>query len=80
MGNNESKPVGYSKFQIDMELTKTVQYIRLNRNRKVEQLQAKESPLHEYPLEVKMTFEQSYHFGCLNARHLIYASTCNLLL
>ena len=80
MGNNESKPVGYSKFQIDMELTKTVQYIRLNRNRRVEQLQAKESPLLEYPLDIKMTFDQTYHFGCLNARYLLYASTCNLML
>ena len=80
MGNSDSKSVEYSKFQIDMELTKTVQYIRLNRNRRVEQLQSKESPLLEYPLEVKMTFDQTYHFGCVNARYLLYAATCNLLL
>lgn len=44
MGNTKAKPCNYTKTQIDMELTKAVHYIRLNRNRRVEQLQKKELP------------------------------------
>jgi hypothetical protein len=64
-----------------MELSKAVHYIRMNRNRRVEQLQKKESPFRAYPLQFPdMKFDQTYHMGCLNARLFVYAASCNALL
>lgn len=81
MGNTKAKPCNYTKHQIEMEITKAVHYIRLNRNRRVEQLKKKESPFTSYPLDFPdQTFDSSYHMGCINARLFIYAACCNALL
>lgn len=81
MGNT-TKTTGhhFNKTQIDIALSKAYQFLRLTRNRKVEQLQKKESEILAQIENSKFSMAHTYEKACINAKLLIHIKAANVVL